>query len=78
MAFQYGLRDIPTVANRAVDAAGEMRLADSKTGARFVPLPAAARVLASHPRIPGNPWVFPGRKKGDRLSYFAHGSAPPA
>ncbi len=47
--------------------AGEMRLADSKTGARVVPLPpAAARVLASLSRVPGNPWVFPGRKKGDR------------
>ena len=47
--------------------AGEMRLADSKTGARLVPLPpAAVRVLAGLPRVPGNPWVFPGRKKGDR------------
>jgi len=45
--------------------AGEMRLSDSKTGARFVPMPpAAAEVLAALPRIPGNPWVFPGRKKG--------------
>ena len=44
-----------------------MRLADSKTGARVVPLPpAAARVLAGLSRVPGNPWVFPGRKKGDR------------
>ncbi|MDE0032228.1 MAG: tyrosine-type recombinase/integrase [Deltaproteobacteria bacterium] len=47
--------------------AGEMRLADSKTGARVTPLPpAAARVLAGLSRAPGNPWVFPGRKKGDR------------
>ena len=47
--------------------AGEMRLADSKTGARVVPLPpAAVRVLAGLSRVPGNPWVFPGRKKGDR------------
>ena len=44
-----------------------MRLADSKTGARVVPLPAAAaRVLAGLSRVPGNPWVFPGREKGDR------------
>ncbi len=44
-----------------------MLLADSKTGARVVPLPpAAARVLAGLTRVPGNPWVFPGRKKGDR------------
>ena len=46
---------------------GEMRLTDSKTGARVVPLPsAAAKVLEGLSRVPGNPWVFPGRKKGDR------------
>ena len=45
--------------------AGEMRLADSKTGARVVPMPPpAAKVLADLPRVRGNPWVFPGRKKG--------------
>ena len=45
--------------------AGEMRLADSKTGARVVPLPpAAVDVLNDLPRTAGNPWVFPGRKKG--------------
>ena len=44
---------------------GEMRLADSKTGARVVPLPpAAVEVLKDLPRTAGNPWVFPGRKKG--------------
>ncbi len=42
---------------------GELKLPDSKTGARLVPLsPAAARVLAELPRIPGNPWVIPGTK----------------
>ena len=42
-----------------------MRLVDSKTGARVVPLPLpAARVLTGLSRVPGNPWVFPGRKKG--------------
>ena len=47
--------------------AGEMRLADSKTGARVVPLPpAAAEVLDGLSRAPSNPWVFPGRKKGSR------------
>ncbi len=45
--------------------AGEMRLNDSKVGARIVPLPpAAADVLASLPRVAGNRWVFPGKKKG--------------
>ena len=45
--------------------AGKMRLADSKTGPRIIPMPpAAAEVLAELPRIPGNRWVFPGRKKG--------------
>ena len=45
--------------------AGEMRLRDSKTGGRIVPLPAAAaEVLADLPNAAGNPWVFPGRKKG--------------
>ena len=45
--------------------AGEMRLRDSKTGGRIVPLPpAAAAVLADLPRIDRNPWVFPGKRKG--------------
>ena len=45
--------------------AGEMRLTDSKTGARILPLPpAAAAVLEDLPRISGNPWVFPGKRKG--------------
>ena len=45
--------------------AGEMRLADSRAGPRIVPMPpAAAEVLAALPRVSGNPWVFPGRKKG--------------
>ena len=47
--------------------AGEMRLRDSKTGGRIVPMPpAAAEVLGALPRFEGNPWVFPGRKKGTR------------
>ncbi len=53
--------------------AGELRLADSKTGARLVPLsPAAARVLAELPRIEGNPWVIPGTKPGRRLADLNH------
>ena len=45
--------------------AGELRLRDTKTGARVVPLtPAAAEVLEDLPRVPSNPWVFPGKKRG--------------
>ena len=51
----------------------ELRLADSKTGARVVSLPpAAVELLAVLPRLPGNPWVFPGRKPGARLSGLDH------
>ena len=47
----------------------ELRLRDSKTGPRTVPLsPAAARVLAQIPRIPGNPWVVPGAAPDAPLS----------
>ena len=46
---------------------GQMRLPDTKTGTRMAPLtPAVARVLNGLSRTPGNPWVFPGRKKGTR------------
>ena len=45
--------------------AGELRLRDTKTGARLVPLtPPAAEVLVDLPRVSGNPWVFPGKKRG--------------
>ena len=48
--------------------AGELRLPDSKTGARLVPLsPAAAEVIAGLPRTPGNPWAIPGRSRGAPL-----------
>ena len=51
----------------------ELRLADSKTGARVVSLPpAAAGLLAALPCLPGNPWVFPGRKPGARLNGLDH------
>ena len=49
--------------------AGEMRLADTKTGARWVALsPTATQVLATIPRRPGNPWVISGRGASGRLS----------
>ena len=51
----------------------EIRLRDSKTGPRTVALaPAAARVLAELPRLPGNPWVVVGARPGSRLTHIAH------
>ena len=48
--------------------AGELRLRDGKTGWRSVPLtPAVEHVLASVPRIEGNPWVIAGQNPGDHL-----------
>ena len=49
-------------------SACELRLLDSKTGPRPVPLtPAVERVLARIPRIEGNPWVIARRDRSDRL-----------
>ena len=49
----------------------ELRLRDSKTGPRAVPLsPAAVKVIAELPRAAGNPWVIAGRRPGARLSDF--------
>ena len=49
--------------------AREIRIRDSKTGARRVPLtPAVEWVLAGIPRIEGNPWVIVGKKPGAHLS----------
>ena len=46
----------------------ELRLTDSKAGRRTAPLsPVAARVLAGRPRLPGDPWVIPGRFPGKPL-----------
>ena len=66
--------EIVELAWRNVDlAGGELRLPDSKTGPRMVPLsPAAARVLEALPRIEGNPWVIPGFKPGRHLSDLNH------
>lgn len=45
-----------------------LRLPDSKTGAKVIPLgPAAVEILASAPRVEGNPYVIPGRRTGGRL-----------
>ena len=48
--------------------AAELRLPDTKSGARTIALaPAAVKVLAELPKIPGNPWVIAGRKPGTHL-----------
>ncbi len=48
--------------------AAELRLTDSKTGARVVSLSVpAVKLLAGLPRLPGVPWVIPGRKPGTHL-----------
>ena len=48
--------------------AGEIRLRDSKTGARRIPLTSAVEwVLAGIARVPGNPWVLTGKIPGDHL-----------
>ena len=48
--------------------AGELRLRDSKTDARRVPLtPAVEWVLDRIPHIEGNPWVITGKNPGDHL-----------
>ena len=53
--------------------ANEIRLPDSKTGPRVVPLsPGATRVLASLPRAAGNPWVIAGRRPGKRLTHITY------
>ena len=48
--------------------ARELRLQDTKTGPRVVPLsPAAVQLLAELPRSETNRWVIPGRKPGAHL-----------
>ena len=48
--------------------AGEIRLRDSKTGARRIPLTHPVEwVLAGIPRIDGNPWIITGQIPGDHL-----------
>ena len=47
----------------------EIRIVDGKTGSRTVHLSqSAVRVLASLPRVPGNPWVVPGAKPGTHMA----------
>ena len=49
--------------------AGHLRLQDSKTGSRMIPLTLTAfEVLDGIPRVSGNPWVFVGQKQGAHVS----------
>ena len=49
-------------------AAGELRIRESKTGPRRVPMTAPVeRVLARIPRIEDNPWVIAGGRRGEPL-----------
>ncbi len=68
------LGEVQTLRWENVDLeAGELRLPDSKTGARMVPLSrAAAGVLTALPRDPDNPWVIAGRKPGAHLTDLQH------
>ena len=53
--------------------AGELRLPDTKTGGRSVPLaPSAVRLLAELPREGDNPWVIVGRKRNSCLADLRH------
>ena len=52
--------------------ARELRLRDTKTGARMVPLtPTAAAVLAGVVRVPRSPWVFAGVTPDRHLSQLS-------
>ena len=46
----------------------ELHLSEAKMGARAVPLcPTAVQVLATLPRVSGNPWVIPGKRPGTHM-----------
>ena len=54
-------------------SAGELHLADAKTGPRTVQLPPlAVQLLESLPPEPDSPWVFPGRSPETHLSTVYH------
>lgn len=61
--------EILTLQWEHVDLPGaQLRLPDTKTGARTIALPrAAVEVLETIPRVPGNPWVVAGRNPGTHL-----------
>jgi integrase len=50
-----------------------MELPDTKTGARRIPLPSAARaILSALPRVDGNPYVIVGKVAGKHATDFQH------
>ena len=52
---------------------GELRLPDTKTGGRAVPLaPSAVRLLEGLTRDEDNPWVIAGRKPGSHQTDLQH------
>ena len=66
------LKEIQTLQWGFVTDAG-MELPDTKTGARRIPLPSAARaVLSTLPRTPGNPYVIEGKLDGSHISDLQH------
>ena len=68
-----GKRSSAMDAAQAIVEAGELRLPDSKTGARMVPLShAAAGVLTTLPCARNNPRVIVGRKPGAHLTNLQH------
>lgn len=66
------LREIQTLQWAFITDAG-MELPDTKTGARRIPLPAAARaVLSTLPRTPGNPYVIEGKLEKSHITDLQH------
>lgn len=66
------LKEIQTLQWAFITDAG-MELPDTKTGARRIPLPAAARaVLSALPRTPGNPYVIEGKLEDSHITDLQH------
>ena len=66
------LGEIQTLQWRFITGDG-MELPDTKTGARRIPLPQAARVvLSALPRRPGNPYVIAGKMPGKHATDLQH------
>lgn len=66
------LGEIQTLKWEYITADG-MELPDTKTGARRIPLPAAARaVLSALPRVPNTPYVIAGKIEGKHATDLQH------